>query len=825
MGELYGTCALLAAVLFFVLLQKFESRFGKVDKELGEIKKRMDDLLKAQEKMASGPVRAKEDVTAETLDNTDILPYVTEELPDSTVTALKEEKAVEEKAVEGIQPIMAETTPQKLNASLEKESAEATLQETSPEAPLEIPSVSKRKQVNYEKFIGENLFGKIGILVFVIGVGFFVKYAIDKDWINETLRTVLGFLTGSALLVVAERLQKKYRTFSSLLAGGAFAVFYLTVAIAFHFYHLFPQTVAFTILIAITLFMSILSILYDRRELAIISLVGGFLAPFLVSTGNGNYLVLFTYMSILNLGMFGLSIYMKWGELPVIAFVFTYVVMGIFLLTGFTTGSTHISVHLFIFATLFYFIFLLPILSILRIEAVKKNRGLLLVIITNNFIYLLLGILFLRNMGLPFKSEGLLIAIINLVLVIWLRMSKKDYKFLIYAMLGLVLTFVSITIPIQLDGNYITLFWAAEMVLLLWLYVKSKIGVYERATQVLMGLTLVSYLMDIYNVLMTSSSSETIFLNSSFATSLFVGLATGAFALLMGRYRSLFTEARYLRYTPWNSIMLLAAAAILYYTFMAEFALHLAGATRSGMMLAFTSAAIFILSYTFKKRFPIKQYTIPYLTAMGMNVLIYVINIWGDQWVYTSLTPALLRWLAAAFVIANLYYVARQYYTLIGLKTPFTVYLNVLALFLWLTMARSFLLQAGVEDFDAGFSVSLSIAGFIQMALGMRLHQKVLRIISLSTFGIVLLKLILKDLWAMPTIGKIIVFIILGLILLILSFLYQKLKDVLFNKVKAAVHFRTGSLYFIIFVFIIFIPVKPRSVSPALQSVLCHRNS
>jgi hypothetical protein len=779
MGELYGTCALLAAVLFFVLLQKFESRFGKVDKELGEIKKRMDDLLKAQEKMASGPVRAKEDVTAETLDNTDILPYVTEELPDSTVTALKEEKAVE-----GIQPIMAETTPQKLNASLEKESAEATLQKTSPEAPLEIPSVSKRKQVNYEKFIGENLFGKIGILVFVIGVGFFVKYAIDKDWINETLRTVLGFLTGSALLVVAERLQKKYRTFSSLLAGGAFAVFYLTVAIAFHFYHLFPQTVAFTILIATTLFMSILSILYDRRELAIISLVGGFLAPFLVSTGNGNYLVLFTYMSILNLGMFGLSIYQKWGELPVIAFVFTYVVMGIFLLTGFTTGSTHISVHLFIFATLFYFIFLLPILSILRVEAVKKNRGLLLVIITNNFIYLLLGILFLRNMGLPFKSEGLLsllIAIINLVLVIWLRMSKKDYKFLIYAMLGLVLTFVSITIPIQLDGNYITLFWAAEMVLLLWLYVKSKIGVYERATQVLMGLTLVSYLMDIYNVLMTSSSSETIFLNSSFATSLFVGLATGAFALLMGRYRSLFTEARYLRYTPWNSIMLLAAAAILYYTFMAEFALHLAGATRSGMMLAFTSAAIFILSYTFKKRFPIKQYTIPYLTAMGMNVLIYAINIWGDQWVYTSLTPALLRWFAAAFVIANLYYVARQYYTLIGLKTPFTVYLNVLALFLWLTMARSFLLQAGVEDFDAGFSVSLSIAGFIQMALGMRLHQKVLRIISLSTFGIVLLKLVLKDLWAMPTIGKIIVFIILGLILLILSFLYQKLKDVLFK--------------------------------------------
>ena len=736
MGDFYGVCALLAALMFFVLIQKFDKKFGKVEKELDEIKKRMDAFLKAQERIASDHVQSKENVSAEAVEDTCIPPHAANEIP-----VLKKELLRKEEQLEAPQGMMAENN-------------------VTSEIPVVTPSVRKQKKVNYEKFIGENLFGKIGILVFVIGVGFFVKYAIDKDWINETLRTVLGFLTGSALLVVAERLQKKYRTFSSLLAGGAFAVFYLTVAIAFHFYHLFPQTVAFIILIVITLFMSILSVLYDRRELAIISLVGGFLAPFIVSSGDGNYMVLFTYISILNLGMFGLSIYKKWGELPVIAFVFTYLVMGLFLLTGYSTGTAIISVHLFAFATLFYFIFLLPILSILRIEAIKKNRGLLLVIITNNFIYLLLGILFLRNMELAFKSEGLLslfIAIINLVLVIWLRMSKKDYKFLIYAMLGLVLTFVSITIPIQLDGNYITLFWAAEMVLLLWLYVKSKIWIYERATLVLMGLTLISYLMDVSAVILSSSSSDTVFLNSSFATSLFVGLAAGAFALMMGHYRSLFSESRCLRYVPWNPVMLLTSAAILYYTFMAEFSLHLAGATRSGMMLVFTSAAILILSYAFKKRFPIEQCTIPYLAGLGINVLIYAINIWGDQWAHMSLSPVLLRWLAAAFIIVNLYYVARQYYTIIGLKTHSTVYLNVLALLLWLTMVRSFLWQAGVEDFDAGFSVSLSIAGFVQMALGMRLHQKVLRIISLSTFGIVLLKLILKDLWAMPTIGKIIV--------------------------------------------------------------------
>ena len=89
---------------------------------------------------------------------------------------------------------------------------------------------------------------------------------------------------GGLLLFVAWRLKDSYRTFSSLLAGGAFAIFYVTVAIAYHYYGLFSQTVAFILLVLFTGFMSSLSILYNRRELAIIALVGGFIAPFLVGS-------------------------------------------------------------------------------------------------------------------------------------------------------------------------------------------------------------------------------------------------------------------------------------------------------------------------------------------------------------------------------------------------------------------------------------------------------------------------------------------------------------------------------------------------------------
>ena len=789
MGDLNSVYPLLGIVILIVLLCRFDGRFTKIEKELDAIKKQMDALLKRQAKMAPGDMTSSEEmpekVVAEVLSK--------EKLLEEELVVQRQSTIVETAVVDNLKDApkeISEDVPEKIQEEIiEKITVEDIAEKDSVISPTPIaakpitPKPSK-KQVNYEKFIGENLFGKIGILIFVIGVGFFVKYAIDKNWINETFRTVLGFLTGAALLFVAERLQKKYRTFSSLLAGGAFAVFYLTVAIAFHYYHIFSQTVAFIILVAITIFMSVLSVIYDRRELAIIALVGGFLAPFIVSSGEGSYQVLFTYVSILNLGMFGLSIYKKWSELPIISFVFTCLIMASFLLLSYSSRSTVISGHLLMFATLFYFIFLLPVFSILRGEKIQAmSRGLVFVIITNNFVYLLSGILFLKNMGLSFKASGLLslfIALVNLGLVLWLWKNRKEYKFLVHTTLGLVLTFVSITVPIQLDGNYITLLWASEMVLLLWLYVKSKIRVYEYAAKVLVGLTFVSYLMDVYSVMFEHHSLDTIFLNSSFATSLFVGLATGAFALLMEYYHSFFSTARRLKYSFWNPFMLIVSVIILYYTFMMEFSLYFEGATRSGAMFLFTAISISSVCYAFRKRFPITKHLTSYILTIGANVLVYIINIWGDQRIWTS-PPVVLPWLTAVSVIANLYYVARMYYTSIGIKSRFTVYLNILATLLWLTMVRSFLWQVGVDDFSAGLSLSLSIAGFVQMGLGMRLHQKLLRMVSLATFGIVLLKLVFDDLWAMPTIGKIIVFIILGLILLILSFLYQKLKDVLFK--------------------------------------------
>ena len=217
-------------------------------------------------------------------------------------------------------PIAVQTTTDKTAKTTPIQSAHTTAQAPSSDD-------SKVKTTNFERFIGENLFGKIGILVFILGIAYFVKYAIDQNWINEVARTILGFGVGIAMLGVAQWIHKRYYTLSSLLAGGAFAVFYLTVSIAFHYYQLFTQTAAFVILCFTTIFMAAVSIRYDRLELAVTALIGGFIAPFIISSDTGNIIVLQAYLSILNLGMFVLALYKKWGLLPIVAFVFTYFIL------------------------------------------------------------------------------------------------------------------------------------------------------------------------------------------------------------------------------------------------------------------------------------------------------------------------------------------------------------------------------------------------------------------------------------------------------------------------------------------------------------------
>ncbi|MEM9143818.1 MAG: DUF2339 domain-containing protein, partial [Bacteroidota bacterium] len=77
-----------------------------------------------------------------------------------------------------------------------------------------------RGKSNWEKFIGENLTNKIGILITVLGVAIGAKYSIENNLISPLTRIVLGYLAGVALIGVGIRLKAKYANYSAVLVGG-----------------------------------------------------------------------------------------------------------------------------------------------------------------------------------------------------------------------------------------------------------------------------------------------------------------------------------------------------------------------------------------------------------------------------------------------------------------------------------------------------------------------------------------------------------------------------------------------------------------------------
>ena len=774
----------LLVVLIVVVWVSLYSHISKMNAHTDALRKDIYSLKKLVES------RLEEIKRPETTSVTEL----TEEMPEKTVV---------EELVPPVIEVPVEVPVEAATEYLQKEMVSGTVAEVQPEKKKVVPQpvikpfglVKEKKKIDYEKYIGENLFGKIGILVLVVGMGLFVKYAIDKNWINEVFRTVLGFVVGGGLLVLSQRLKNTYRTFSSLLAGGAFAIFYVTVAMAYHYYGLFSQTAAFVILVVLTVLMSLLSVVYNRRELAVIGLVGGFIAPFLVSNGMGNYLVLFTYLTILNVGMFGLSLYKKWGELPVIGFVATYVIMlGYSLVADLDIAGNMQLIQLLLFSTLFYLIFLLPVVSVLRTDNKKANQPLMMIVVLNNFIYLYFALWYLHELHLPYNIKGaftMFIALVNVCLAYAIRGKKSETGYLFTALVGMFLTFISISIPIQLEGSFITLLWATEMVVVLWLFIKFRQPVYAYFTQLLLFLTVVSFLMDVEDVL-TDGFVQPLLWNGTFATGIFTGLAFGVFVWLMEREKVFFTQTSNLKYIPFSVISLLMGCGIVYLSFIVDFYRNITDEPLSNCVcLAFTSFALLLLLIGLRKRFPMARFSVVYAVMAGLSGCLFIwLSRVANECGESSLS--ILQWSSLFIVVAHLFLLGKWFYRSFNFRQKsadrMTLFIAVVSTVLFAVAAHNMLYLFGWQnESSAALSIALSIAGFVQMALGMRLHLKVLRMISLAVFGVVLLKLVIVDLWLLPTVGKIIVFIMLGVILLVLSFLYQKLKKVLFMDNKEEV--------------------------------------
>ncbi len=181
---------------------------------------------------------------------------------------------------------------------------------------------------DWERFAGENVAARLGIAALVLGVGFFIKYAFDSDLLGPLAQVLGGVAIGFVLMLTGHWQRRSVPSLASVLTGGGIAVLYLSGTLAFQQYQLISQSVAFGLMALVTLLAGALAVHYDRAELAVVALVGGFAAPLLLRTGVARWPALFTYVLLLDAGALVLALYRRWPALARVAWPATAVLFG-----------------------------------------------------------------------------------------------------------------------------------------------------------------------------------------------------------------------------------------------------------------------------------------------------------------------------------------------------------------------------------------------------------------------------------------------------------------------------------------------------------------
>ena len=352
-------------------------------------------------------------------------------------------------------------------------------------APVSVPNFArssrspKLEKSNIEKFVGTYLISIIGILITIVGVGIGAKYAIDNDLISPLGRIVFGYAVGFGLIGFAVRLKQKYLTFSSVLLSGGMAVMYFVTYFAYSYYSLISQTTAFSLMVIFTVFTVLSALIYDRRVIAHIGLVGAYGVPFLLSDGSGRVDILFGYMAIINIGILAISVYKYWKYLFYSSFAFTWLIYAVWYFEKYD-NETHFGVGLF-FLFVFFAIFYATFLAYKLIHKKPLNFENTALILQNSALFFGFGYSILNGSSWDrlLGSFALLNALIHFAVAALISRYKLGDRNAFYLVIALVLTFATIAVPIQFDGHWITILWIAEAAFLFLIGRTRRIPLYE----------------------------------------------------------------------------------------------------------------------------------------------------------------------------------------------------------------------------------------------------------------------------------------------------------------------------------------------------------
>ena len=307
---------------------------------------------------------------------------------------------------------------------------------------------------------------KVGVVVVLFGVGFFIKYAIDQELFTFPVwaRLVGLALFGLAMFGVGWRLRKEREIYALSLQGGGLGVLYLTTYAAFEFYALVPATVAFAAMVVVTLATGLVAVVQNARTLIVLGVAGGFLAPLLAATETGNHVALFSYYAVLNAAILTIAWFKTWRILNLLGFAFTFVIASVWGYRGYLPEH---------FATTepFLVLFVLMYIVIAVLFALRRPPNLYgfvdsAVVFGTPFIgFALQTRLVESDAGLAWTAGGLAALYAVLGAGVW---RIRDLRTLAMCFIGLALVFLALAFPLALDDRWTCAAWAAQGATMAW---------------------------------------------------------------------------------------------------------------------------------------------------------------------------------------------------------------------------------------------------------------------------------------------------------------------------------------------------------------------
>ncbi len=370
----------------------------------------------------------------------------------------------------------------------------------SPKPQLTEPSETEPAETILQRALGAakswlttgNVPVKVGVVVSLFGLGFFIKYAIDEQLFVFPLwaRLALVAAFGLALFGIGWQLRRDRPVYALSLQGGGMAVLYLTIYAAAEFYAILPGTAALALMVVVTAATGLAAVLQDSRTMIAFGIAGGFAAPLLVASEAGDHIALFSYYAVLNAAILSVAWFKAWRMLNLLGFLFTFSIAGLW--GYFDYRPEH-------FATTepFLVLFVLMYIGIAVLFARRQPpqlRGFVdatIVFGTPVAGFALQSRLVESAENLAWSAAAL--AVLYAALGAW-KWQTAELRALAWAFFGLALMFLTVAFPLALDAQWTAAAWAAQGALLAWFGMRSGALLLAAAGAALQLLAAGSYL-------------------------------------------------------------------------------------------------------------------------------------------------------------------------------------------------------------------------------------------------------------------------------------------------------------------------------------------